>query len=174
MLMHRPRKKEGRTARHRFVVWMTAVVLLGFAPVSLNELLDMESLLPLSVRASEVERRNSGVSKVRHIDLVHFSHTDYGFTDHPVICRELQKRYLDIAIDAVLTTRDGPEDKKFCWTTETTVAVNDWWQTATETRRADLLKAVESGQLEVSALPLNPTPTLNRQQWHKMLHWLPE
>ena len=49
-----------------------------------------------------------GVSAIRHIDLVHLSHTDVGFTDHPIVCRELQRRYLDIAIDAVLATQTGP------------------------------------------------------------------
>ena len=72
--------------------------------------------------------RQAAATVVRHVDLVHFSHTDYGFTDHPVVCRELQRRYLDIAIDAVLATQEKPEAGKFCWTAETTVAVNDWCQ----------------------------------------------
>jgi hypothetical protein len=113
-------------------------------------------------------------STIQHVDLVHFSHTDYGYSDHPEVCREMQRRYLDIAIDAVLATMDKPPSQKFCWTAETTVAVNDWWQAATPERRKDFLKAVRSGQLEVSALPLNQTPTLNRQEWQTMLHWLPE
>ena len=36
-------------------------------------------------------------SVIRHVDLVHFSHTDYGFSDHPEVCREMQRRGLDIA-----------------------------------------------------------------------------
>ena len=111
---------------------------------------------------------------VRHVDLVHFSHTDYGYSDHPAVCREMQRRYLDIALDAALATADKPPAERFCWTAETTAAVDDWWQTATPERRRDFLKAVHAGQLEVSALPLNQTPTLDRQQWQTMLHWLPE
>ena len=112
--------------------------------------------------------------EIRHVDLVHFSHTDYGFTDHPAVCRELQRRYLDLAIDAVLATRDLPEERKFCWTAETIVAVEDWWQAASAPRREEFLQAVRSGQLEIAALPDNQTPTLNRHQWHTMLHWIPE
>lgn len=111
---------------------------------------------------------------VQHVDLVHFSHTDYGFTDHPAVCRELQKRFLDIAIDGVLATRDKPPETRFSWTAETTVAVLDWWQSASPERREDFLKAIASGQLEISAMPLNNTPFLDRGQWHTMLHWLPE
>ncbi|MCR4416017.1 MAG: hypothetical protein NUV77_26675, partial [Thermoguttaceae bacterium] len=113
-------------------------------------------------------------SKIQHVDLVHFSHTDYGFTDHPAVCRELQVRYLDIAIDGVLATLDKPAPARLAWTAETTVAVLDWWQSASPERRADLLKAIESGQLEISALPLNNTPFLDAGQWRTMLHWLPE
>jgi hypothetical protein len=106
--------------------------------------------------------------------LVHLSHTDVGFTDHPIICRELQRRYLDIAIDAVLATRDRPESGRFCWTAESTMGVNDWWRSASPERRKDFLKAVDSGQLAVAAIAMNNTAFLNGQQWHKMLHWLPE
>jgi hypothetical protein len=108
------------------------------------------------------------------VDLVHFSHTDYGFTDHPLVCRDLQRRYLDIALDAALATLKEPAAHKFYWTAETTVAGNDWWQAADSERRGQFLQAVRAGQLEISALPLNQTPTLNRRQWQTMLHWLPE
>jgi hypothetical protein len=111
---------------------------------------------------------------IKEIELVHFSHTDYGFTDHPAVCRELQRRYLDIAIDSVLATLARPETERFAWTAETMVAVYDWWQAAPAARREDLLRAVRSGRLEVTALPLNQTATLDRQEWHEMLHWVPE
>jgi membrane-associated phospholipid phosphatase len=111
---------------------------------------------------------------VRQIDLIHFSHTDYGFTDHPAVCRDMQRRYLDIALDGALATRDAPEDARFRWTAETTIAVNDWWQAASPPRREQFLAAVRAGQLEVTALPLNNTPFLGRQQWQTMTHWLPD
>lgn len=114
------------------------------------------------------------VQHVQHIDLVHFSHTDYGFTDHPVVCRELQMRFLDLAIDGALATRDRAPAERLYWTAETTIAIWDWWQAAPAERREQFLRAVDSGQLEISALPLNATPFLNQDQWHTMLHWLPD
>jgi hypothetical protein len=111
---------------------------------------------------------------VKQIDLIHFSHTDYGFTDHPAVCRDLQRRYLDIALDAAQRTRQFPDDARFRWTAETSVAVLDWWQTAIPSRRKAFLKAVRDGQIEVSALPLNNTPFLDHDQWQTMTHWLPE
>ena len=111
---------------------------------------------------------------IRQLDLIHFSHTDYGFTDHPAVCRDLQRRYLDIALDTALATRHLPEEARFRWTAETTVAVDDWWQAASPARRKQFLKAVRAGQIEVTALPLNNTPFLDRDQWQTMTHWLPE
>ncbi|MGE5295117.1 MAG: hypothetical protein ACM3VT_09845, partial [Solirubrobacterales bacterium] len=111
---------------------------------------------------------------VKEIDLVHFSHTDVGFTDGPSVCRELYCRYLDIAIDTILDSMKGPADKRFYWTAEATMPVNDWWQSASPARRKQFLKAVRSGQLEISALACNNTPFLNAAQWQTMVHWLPE
>jgi len=111
---------------------------------------------------------------VRQIDLIHFSHTDYGFTDHPAVCRDLQVRYLDVALDTIKATRTLPPEARFRWTAETTIAVLDWWQRATPERRQDFLEAVRQGQLEITALPFNNTPFLNAHQWQTMIHWLPE
>ena len=96
---------------------------------------------------------------IQHIDLVHLSHTDVGYTDHPIVCRELQVRYLDIAIDAALATQNRPEGSRFCWTAESTIGVNDWWRSATPERRADFLKAIDSGQIAVAAMAMNNTPS---------------
>ncbi|MBI5386055.1 MAG: hypothetical protein HZA90_15375 [Verrucomicrobia bacterium] len=111
---------------------------------------------------------------IHRIYIAHFSHTDFGFTDLQSVCRELQRRYLDIALDAVLATMAGPAERKFYWTAESVVAVDDWWQAATPERREQFRRAVRSGQLEVAAMPFNQTPFLNAAQWRTMLHWLPE
>ncbi len=113
-------------------------------------------------------------STIERIYIVHFSHTDFGFTDLQSVCRELQVRYLDIAVDAVLATMDGPNERKCYWTAESVVAVDDWWQAAAPARREQFLKAVRSGQLEITAMPFNQTPSLNAPQWRTMLHWIPE
>jgi len=52
-------------------------------------------------------------------------HTDYGFTDHPAVARDMQRRYIDLVIEAARASARFPEGSRFKWTTETTVAVND-------------------------------------------------
>ncbi len=131
-------------------------------------------LRPMCACGAETVDNKGPQGTVQEIDIVHCSHTDYGFTDHPAVCRDLEKRYLDIALDAALRTRSAPPEGRFCWTAETTIAVNDWWQAALPPRRAEFLQAVKSGQLEVAALPLNQTATLGSRQWQTMLHWLDE
>ncbi len=111
---------------------------------------------------------------IRQVDLIHFSHTDFGFTDHPAVCRDMQRRYLDVALDAVRASTNAPEGARFKWTAETTVAVDDWWRTAEAARRAEFLQAVRAGRIEVTALPFNNTPFLDRAQWRMMTRWLPD
>jgi hypothetical protein len=106
--------------------------------------------------------------------VVHMTHTDIGFTDHPAVTRELQKRYLDVAIDAVLADDQDGSAAPFCWTAEVTLSVDDWWQAAGPDRREALLKALDTGRLEIAALAMNQTPLLNGEQWQVMLRWLPE
>ena len=148
-----------KTRYSRFF-WIV-ILLLGGAAIAL----DATSAFADNAKT---DRTNDRAPIIRHIDLIHFSHTDVGFTDHPDICRELQKRYLDIAIDAVLATRDKPPAERFCWTAEATISVDDWWQSASPQRREDFLKAVDSGQLDISALAMNNTPFLgggNGKRW---------
>ncbi len=112
--------------------------------------------------------------KIKRVDIVHMSHTDIGFTDHPAVTREQQTRYLDIAIDGVLNTESAPPDARFAWTAESAVTVDDWWQKNTPERRKDLIRAIQTGRLEIAALPMNQTPTLSADEWQAALHWLPE
>ena len=88
--------------------------------------------------AFAAEAPSPALQSIKQVDVIHFSHTDYGFTDHPAVCRDMQRRYLDLALDAALTSAAAPEGARFKWTAETTIAVNDWWQAASADRRASI------------------------------------
>lgn len=107
-------------------------------------------------------------AQIRHIDLIHTSHTDVGFTDQPSLCREMQKRFLDVALDACLA------NQRFHWTAEAMLTVDDWWRAAPPERRRQLLQAVRSGRLEITALAFNNAPFLDAGQWDRVLAWAPE
>ncbi|MBI4890363.1 MAG: hypothetical protein HY821_07035 [Acidobacteria bacterium] len=105
--------------------------------------------------------------KVKHIDIIHHSHTDIGFTDNPSMTRELQVRFLDAALEACLL------NPKVRWTAEVTVTVEDWWNQAPAARRSQLVRTVQSGQMDVMALPFNQAPFMDGRQWRQALDWLP-
>lgn len=128
--------------------WIITAGLTGLLPC----------LLLVALAGSTLGAEPKGHKVVQRIDIVHMTHTDTGFTDHPLVCRRQQMRYLDIAIDAVLATGDVPPERQFVWTAETTLAVDDWWRAADAARRETFLKAVATGRLEITALAMNQTP----------------
>lgn len=112
--------------------------------------------------------------QIEYIDLIHLSHTDYGFTDNPDIAHELHERYIDIGIDAVLESVKDKSKPTFCWTAEALASVYEWWQKASPTRQKELLRAIKSGQFEITAAPFNVNPLHNGTQIDKMLNWIPD
>jgi len=106
--------------------------------------------------------------EIKRIDIIHLSHTDVGFTDHPDVTREMQKKYIDIALDA---SRANPG---FRWTTESLLSVVAWWQAATPERQEQLLAAIDAGQIAIGAFPFNNTAYMDRDEWRQMLHWIPD
>ena len=132
------------------------------------------SLMLILLVSNALAQNEKSVLPVKTIELIHCTHTDYGFTDHPLIDDELQKRYLDIALDAIIETSKNADGQKFYWTAEVLDHVNEWWIQASGERRQQFLKAVKSGQMDINALPYNIQPFANERQWNTMLHWIPD
>jgi len=112
--------------------------------------------------------------KVKRIDIIHHSHTDLGYTDHPEVVKELHKKYIDIALDAIAATAGNKPGERFCWTIEVLHPIRQWWQEASDSRKEALLKAIETGQLEVCGFAFNNTPFMNEEQWDKFFNWIPD
>jgi len=106
-------------------------------------------------------------AKIRRVDLVHHTHTDVGYTELPSVVRELQKRYLDAAIDACRA------DAGFRWTVESLLGLDDWWRDRPKARQDELVELVRAGRMDVMAMPFNQTPFLNAAQWRQMMAWIP-
>ncbi|HBB92606.1 MAG: hypothetical protein A2X22_09560 [Bacteroidetes bacterium GWF2_49_14] len=113
-------------------------------------------------------------SGIEYIDIIHCSHTDYGFTDHPYIVEDLQLRFLDIAIDAASASSHLPTDERFYWTAEALDIVWRWWQNAAPDRKSELKRLIDNGQIEITALPFNVHPFLNVRQWDLSFNWIPD
>lgn len=110
---------------------------------------------------------------IEHIDIINLSHYDIGFTDHPSVCRALQRRYLDRALELASANRRKSLRARFYWTCESGDVVLGWWQQASRQRRHSFLQAVRAGWIEVCAMPFNHGPTMDARQWNCCARWLP-
>jgi hypothetical protein len=82
---------------------MKAAVLIAFSAM----------LSPMLVAPQEQP------TQIKHIDVVMLSHLDVGFTDQPyLVVNELQRRFLDVALDASIATANEPPAQRFYWTAE--------------------------------------------------------
>lgn len=109
-----------------------------------------------------------------YIDIVHVTHTDYGYTDHPIIAIDLHKRYIDIALDLALTTCNEAPENRFVWTVEALDPFCLWWQEAPKDRRKAMLKIIKNKQIGINAMPFHIHPFVNARQWEEMVNWVPE
>ena len=122
----------------------------------------------------QIQTGKDSITGIEYIDIIHCTHTDYGYTDHPVIVEELQAKFLDIAIDAASATSHLPINKRFYWTSEALDVVWEWWKEAPQERREELKRLIDNGQIDISALPYNVHPFLNARQWDLAFNWIPE
>ena len=106
--------------------------------------------------------------RIRHVDIVHHTHTDIGYTELPSVIRDLQVRYLDAAIDCCR------KDPAFRWTVESLIGLDDWRRSANAARQAEFMSLLRAGSIDVMGMPFNQTPFLNAMQWRKMMTWIPE
>ena len=133
-------------------------------------MLDRREFLIGSPAAAVLARQASAQTRtrIRRLDIVHHCHTDVGYTDLPSEARDLQRRYIDVAVDACLA------DKNFRWTVEVIMNFDDWWRASTTQRRKTMLDLIHAGRIDVMALPLNQTSVMNALQWRRMLSWIPD
>ena len=109
---------------------------------------------------------------IQQIYIVHHIHTDLGYTDFPTRARKLHAQFVGQAVEAVLDGRR--RGVPYAWTCEALLSVSDWLAQATPEQTAAFYAAVDSGDLDITAIPFNVTPFLSAQEWEQMLHWMPE
>lgn len=109
------------------------------------------------------------MSKIKEILCMHHSHLDIGYTHPQTLLLELQRDYIDQAIDLCLSTSNYPEESKFRWTCEATYPVLKWLQTATDERKAQFKKLIKDKQISVTVMPMHTTPLCNTAQIDYML-----
>ena len=106
--------------------------------------------------------RNSMISNVRsplaEILVVHHTHTDWGYTSHPLIVEQRHYQYIDEAVALCQPNADRDPAMRYRWTCEAAWVVLGYLKNRSPRQRQAFLKCIERGDIEVAGLPLHPTP----------------
>lgn len=109
-------------------------------------------------------------SKIKEILVLHHSHLDVGFTHSQPILWEMQREYLDQALDFLDQTADFPGASLPRWTCEVTEPLMRWLETATPAQVENFTSHLRSGRIGISAMQYNTTPLCNAEQLIRQLY----
>lgn len=93
--------------------------------------------------------------------MVHHSHTDLGYTSHPDVVEEKHLEFIDQAIDLCAGNDARPPGLRYRWTCESSWVVYRYFLKRSPSRWKAFLQAVERADIEVTAIPLQPTPLVD-------------
>jgi hypothetical protein len=111
------------------------------------------------------------VAFCKEVLILHHSHVDIGYTHPQSMYWELQKGYLDAALDLLDRTEAWPDDlSRPRWTAECTAPVVRWLQTAPVKDVARLKKHLKSGRLGISGFEYNTTPLCSAESLARQLY----
>ena len=112
-----------------------------------------------------------------HIDVLHHSHTDVGYTVRQELAARLHGEFLRGAVE-ILRREDAGEPRGFRWQCENFWQVEQFLKTASGQDRADLVRYVREGRIGLSASYLNLTDLVDdsvlREHLAKAAAWAGE
>lgn len=98
------------------------------------------------------------MTTVNEILLINHCHTDIGYTHDQPALWDLQRRFIDTAIELAERDADLDEPHAFKWTIETTAPLLRWLDAASEERLERFARLEERGRIEVTGMLANITP----------------
>lgn len=108
--------------------------------------------------------------KIKEILVLHHSHLDVGYTHSQPILWEMQREYMDLALDFLDATADYPIHSLPRWTCEVTSPIIRWLETASEHNIARFDAYLQSGRMGISGFEYNTTPSCTAEQLARQLY----
>lgn len=114
-------------------------------------------------RGRDIESKVA-MSTIEEVYVVHHSHTDIGYThDQPTVW-ELQRRFIDRAIELAERDESKNAPESFQWTVETTGPLLRWLETASERQLERFVSLENQGRIEVTGMLGNLTPLYDQTE----------
>jgi len=89
------------------------------------------------------------------VHIIHFSHTDTGYTDLPSRIARNHGRFLKDVINFCERTNQHPNDSKFRWTIETGYQFENGWERLSLGERDEIISLIKEGRIELTPIYLS-------------------
>ncbi len=106
---------------------------------------------------------------INEILILHHTHTDIGYTHEQPIVWELNRQFIEDALDEIDRTAAWDKPSQPIWTCEVTSTLRHWLRTAGEDQIARFKQAALAGRMSACAMPCNFTPMAGVAQFVRSL-----